>query len=82
VDVPTMNISLPESLKAFVEEQVASRGYASASEYFRELVRRERDVQRLRGLIDEGALSGTGPVVGPDYWQELDRLIASHSHPE
>jgi antitoxin ParD1/3/4 len=37
--MPTMNISLPESLRQFIEQQVAGRGYSSASEYFRELVR-------------------------------------------
>ena len=33
----TMNISLPDDLKAFVEDRVAQEGYASASEYFRGL---------------------------------------------
>lgn len=50
----TMNISLPEELKAFVDQQVGSRGYTSSSEYVRELIRRERDREKLRGLIVEG----------------------------
>ncbi|NWG75507.1 MAG: type II toxin-antitoxin system ParD family antitoxin, partial [Rubrivivax sp.] len=37
----TMNISLPDDLKAFVDEQVAARAYGSASEYLRALIRRE-----------------------------------------
>jgi antitoxin ParD1/3/4 len=37
--MPTMNISLPDVLKDFVEEQVSSGKYSSASEYVRELVR-------------------------------------------
>ena len=37
-----MNISLPESMRTYVEEQVASGGYGSASEYFRELVRLDK----------------------------------------
>jgi putative addiction module CopG family antidote len=36
----TMNISLPDSLKAFVDEQVSQRGYGTSSEYVRELIRR------------------------------------------
>ena len=32
----TMNISLPEALKAFVDEQVAQRGYGTSSEYVRQ----------------------------------------------
>lgn len=35
-----MNISLPNSLKAFVDEQVGQRGYGTGSEYVRELIRR------------------------------------------
>ncbi len=77
-----MNISLPDTLKTFVEEQVSQRGYASASEYFRELLRRERDSQHVRELIDEGIRSGPGPEVGPDYWKELEKLIASRTSTE
>ena len=51
----TMNISLPDTLKSFVDQQVASRGYGTSSEYVRELIRRERDRQRLRGLLLDGA---------------------------
>lgn len=40
----TMNISLPESLKSFVDEQVGERGYSTSSEYVRELIRRTRIV--------------------------------------
>lgn len=52
-----MNISLPDSLKAYVEEQVAARGYGTSSEFVRELIRRERDRTRLRDLLLEGATS-------------------------
>jgi antitoxin ParD1/3/4 len=70
----TMNISLPEALKAFVDEQVAARGYASSSEYVRDLLRREREHAALAALLREGAES---PVVGPadDAWFDtLDQL--------
>ena len=39
----TMNISLPDSLKDFVDEQVAQRGYGTSSEYVRELIRKDAD---------------------------------------
>ncbi len=57
----TMNISLPEELKAFVDEQVAGRGYTSSSEYLRALIRREKEHEKLRQLLLEGAAS---PIVG------------------
>lgn len=62
-----MNISLPETLKRFVDEQVADRGYGTSSEYMRELIRKDQDRQRLRGLLLEGASS---PPAAPidDAW--------------
>jgi antitoxin ParD1/3/4 len=53
----TMNISLPESLKSFVDSQVSEGDYTSSSEYVRELLRREQDRVRLRQLILEGGSS-------------------------
>lgn len=52
-----MNVSLPESLKTFVDQQVRSRGYSSSSEYDSELIRKDQDRQRLRSLLLEGAAS-------------------------
>jgi antitoxin ParD1/3/4 len=53
----TMNISLPDALRTFVEERVANGGYNSSGEYVRELIRRELDRTRVRGLLLEGAAS-------------------------
>ncbi len=52
-----MNISLPQALKSFVDRQVRSRGYSSSSEYVRELIRKDHDLQRLHDLLLEGAAS-------------------------
>ena len=60
----TMNISLPEGLKSFVDEQVATRGYGTSSEYVRELIRKDQDRQRLRELLLAGAASA--PVATAD----------------
>lgn len=53
----TMNISLPETLRSFVDSQVAEGDYTSSSEYVRELLRREQDRIKLRELILDGAKS-------------------------
>ena len=47
----TMNVSLPDELKAFVDQQVAAHGYASTSEYLRDLIRKQRDIEQLRGML-------------------------------
>ncbi|MDD3650753.1 type II toxin-antitoxin system ParD family antitoxin [Immundisolibacter sp.] len=67
----TMNISLPDSLKAFVDEQVASRGYGSSSEYLRELIRADQDRQRLRAVLLDGATSPPAAPVDPAYFESL-----------
>ena len=67
----TMNVSLPDSLKTFVDEQVATRGYRTSSEYLRELIRRDRDRQRLRGLLLDGAQSGPAVTADGEYFAGL-----------
>lgn len=74
-----MNISLPESLKEFVDARVANGGYGTSDEYLRELIRRDQDRERLRDLMLEGAAS---PLDGPadDAWfKELRQLAAQHA---
>jgi antitoxin ParD1/3/4 len=53
----TMNISLPETLKSFVDSQVSEGDYGSSSEYMRELLRKEQDRVRLRKLLLDGLQS-------------------------
>ena len=67
----TMNISLPDSLRAFVEEQVSARGYGTSSEYVRELIRKDLDRQHLRGLLLDGASSAPTAPVNEKYFEEL-----------
>ncbi|MGB0670337.1 MAG: ribbon-helix-helix domain-containing protein [Rhodospirillales bacterium] len=65
----TMNISLPESMKAFVDEQVSEGGFGTASEFVRGLIRKEQDRLLLRNLLLEGASSPLGTQVD-DAWLE------------
>ncbi len=63
----TMNISLPEPLKRFVDQQVRDGGFSSTSDYIRDLIRKQRDIEKLRGLLLDGANSGPGKVID-DAW--------------
>ncbi|WNV05207.1 type II toxin-antitoxin system ParD family antitoxin [Candidatus Methylospira mobilis] len=61
-----MNISLPDTLKSFVDEQVNQGCYGTSSEYVRELIRKDQDRLRLRGLLLAGAASAPAtPAADP-----------------
>lgn len=67
----TMNISLPDELRAFADEQVSAHLFASSSEYVRELIRRDRDHVRLRDAVVEGMRSGEGHELNAAYFDRL-----------
>ncbi len=75
----TMNVSLPEELKTFVDERVGSDGYGSTSEYVRDLIRRDRERKHLRTLILEGADSGPGVTADSEYFASARDRIQSRS---
>ncbi len=66
----TMNISLSDALKSFVDDQVGAGGYSSSSEYVRELIRKERDRQHLRGLLLEGPASPPAVTADAGYFDD------------
>lgn len=69
----SMNISLPETLRKFVEEQVSKGGYGTASEYLRELIReakKRKAEERLEELLLEGLDSGEPIEVTGKYWEK------------
>lgn len=72
----TMNISLPETLKAYVDEQVAGRGYGTSSEYVRALIRKDQDRQALRSLLLAGATSEPGAPADAEYFASLRAGVA------
>ncbi|MEY2730494.1 MAG: hypothetical protein RL584_1620 [Pseudomonadota bacterium] len=77
----TMNISLPDSMKSFVDEQVSQRGYGTSSEYVRELIRKDQERQSLRSLLLAGATSKPGkPVSGP-YFEMLRARVLKATEP-
>ena len=71
----TMNISLPEKMKDFVESKVESGSYGNASEYVRDLIRREQErlnaIAEIQALIDEGDASGYVPYDRADIEARL-----------
>ncbi|KGE03835.1 type II toxin-antitoxin system ParD family antitoxin [Pseudohaliea rubra] len=60
----TMNVSLPDAMKAWVDECSRSGRYSNASDYVRDLIRRDQEragrIAELQGLIDEALAGGDG----------------------
>lgn len=67
----TMNISLPEPLKQYVETQAEQGQYSTVSEYLRELIRADRDKKALRDKIIKGIES---PLIEEDAFEYLQDL--------
>lgn len=69
----SLNISLPQSLKDYVEEQAKGGGYSTPSEYVRALVRedqRRHNQQKLEALLLEGLNSGGSIAITPEYLEK------------
>jgi antitoxin ParD1/3/4 len=74
----TMNISLPDEMKAFIEAEMATEGFASASEYLRTLIRdaqKRRAKQALEEKFREALESGPATPMTQEDWDELDRRV-------
>jgi antitoxin ParD1/3/4 len=77
----TMNISLPDTLKSFVDEQVNQRGYGTSSEYVRELIRKDQDRLHLRELLLAGAASAPTTAVDAAYFDDLRKKVRQTATP-
>ena len=75
----TMNISLPEALKNFVDEQVSQRGYGTSSEYVRELIRKDQDRVQLRSLLLAGASSPPATPADARYFDGLRSRVSQRA---
>jgi antitoxin ParD1/3/4 len=76
----TLDISLPDSLKEFVETQVQSGGYHSASDYVCALIRQDQKSkleQILSRLLLEGLESGQPLAADAAFWAALRQELAA-----
>lgn len=75
----TMNISLSKPLKQFVDQQVRDGGFSSTSDYMRDLIRKQRDIDALRQMLLDGANSGPGKAIDDAWFAELHARAQGHS---
>lgn len=73
----TMNISLPDGLKVFVDELVQSEGYGTSSEYMRELIRRDQDRRQFKEHLLVGMRSGIEGPMDPAFFASLRQRASS-----
>lgn len=74
--VATLNISLPDAMRAWIDAQVEAGEYANASDYIRDLIRhdqRERDAVRL--ALIEGEKSGRSARTVTDIARQTKRQL-------
>ena len=74
----TMTLSLPDSLKAFIDAQVADQDLAADSDYILALVEHQQQKQRVRDMLIEGRDSGPGQPVDAAYFERVRERIRQH----
>jgi antitoxin ParD1/3/4 len=72
-NMTTLNISLPESMREFIDRQIDSGGYSTASEYIRHLIRLDQEraeKKQIEKLLLEGLNSGEPVEITDDWWSQ------------
>ena len=72
----TMNVSLPDSLKHFVQERANSSDYSNPSDYIRALIRADKQraaEEKLEAALLEGLSSGPSVSIDSTFWERLNQ---------
>jgi antitoxin ParD1/3/4 len=79
----TMNISLPEQMKAWVEAQSEDGKYSNSSDFVRDLIRREQvrkeKIAHVQAMVDEGIASGISERSVDDILREVQAEMADEA---
>jgi len=71
----TMNVSLPDEMKKYIESQVQTGKFSNTSDFVRELIRRDLEyttkLEALRNALEEGERSGVSESTLKDIWEEV-----------
>lgn len=78
--MPIIKISLPKTLKQFVDQQATTAGYDTSNEYVRELIRRDQKRAQLRQLLVTGAQSKPTGFADEKYFAGLRANIKTHQN--
>ena len=79
----TMNVSLPDPMKEWVEAQSLTGRYSNASDYVRDLIRRDQErndkIARMQALIDEGLASGISDRSKEDIFNDARARVQARN---
>ena len=79
----TLNLSLPNSIEKFIDEQVASKGYSDSTEYILYLIHQEQArTNRIESLLLSGLDSGDPIEVNDDWWEQKRTLLVQKLDPK
>ena len=81
----TLNISLPESMQTFIEEQIAKGGYSNASEYVHHLIQqdqRQTAQMNMEAMLLEGLGSGEPIEITNEWWGNQRTELVERSRQE
>ncbi len=82
----TMNISLPDEMKAWVEARTVTGSYGTSSDVVRDLIRkaqvREEKIANMQRLVDEGLASGIDPRSGEEILADIRRRAREGALPD
>lgn len=75
----TMNVSLPDQMKDWVEQQSLDGRYSNASDYVRDLIRRDQDraakIAQMQALVTEGLQSGVSDLSMTEIREKARRKL-------
>ncbi|MGZ5051814.1 MAG: type II toxin-antitoxin system ParD family antitoxin [Methylobacter sp.] len=77
----TMNISLPDPMRDWVQTQIQAGKYSSSSDYVRDLIRRDQEARQqqqiLQNAITEGLKSGISDRSMDDLLKDAQAKLAA-----
>ncbi len=74
----TLNISLPDTMREFIDQQIKIKGYSIASEYIRHLIRQEQEKEaekRIETLLLEGLDRGKPIEITEEWWENKRKQL-------
>ncbi|MEE3719959.1 type II toxin-antitoxin system ParD family antitoxin [Tumidithrix elongata RA019] len=78
----TVNVSLPDSMREFILEQIKEGSYSTVSEYLRYLIRQEQKrvaQEKLDAMLLEGLNSGESVEMTDELWEQMRSRLADRS---